>query len=183
MTRNMPIQCIFFIKKFWEQENYMFWFLYSCIFDPNTTTPAPASWSQTVLVLPWDVVPSPCSLIHCSWYLQVLVWCTNSSSPLHFQQKFSYFFSVNGYLFFSWWKCFSLPIIYMAGSTMWKWYCWDGRWKVVHCSHASPLKTFPSDLSPSVWAIYAVLIQRRKNYCLTATPHPLLTSKVELGFS
>lgn len=97
MTRNMPIQWMFFIIKFWELESYILWFLYPCIFNPNTTASAPLS--PTALVPPWDVFPSPHSLIHYSCYPQVLVCCTNSSSHLHFQQKFSYLFSLHGYLF------------------------------------------------------------------------------------
>lgn len=188
MSRNMPIKWIFFINKFQEKENYIFWFLYPCVFHPNATVPASASWSPTALVPPWHVFPSPCSLIHCSYYPQVLVWCTNSSSHLYFQWKLSYFFSLNGYIFslltempfFAYnlhgWK-------HHVGILGWILSCWDERWKVVYWSHVSPMKTFPSDQSSSVWAIYAVLIPRRKNYCLTATPHPLLASKVELGFS
>lgn len=94
-----PFSEYFLINKSWEQGSYIFWFLYPCIFNPNTTAPASASWSPTVLVPPWDVFPSPCSLIHCSRYPHVLVSCTNSSPHLHFQQKCSYFFSLHGYLF------------------------------------------------------------------------------------
>lgn len=134
-----------------------------------------------------------CSLAHALWFIaHIILKFLSDAQTLHHISIFSencltsfllmvIFFSLLMEMpFFAYnlhgWK-------HHVGILGWILSCWDERWKVVYWSHVSPMKTFPSDQSSSVWAIYAVLIPRRKNYCLTATPHPLLASKVELGFS
>lgn len=118
-----------------------------------------------------------CSLSHALWFIAHTILTFLSPQTLHL----SCIFNTNSLTFFSWWY-FQIPSL--TCSSIYNIEIVLLGWKMKSCALISHLayKHFPLSPEPQCWAIYAVLIPRRKNYCLTAIPRPLLASKVELGF-
>lgn len=120
-----------------------------------------------------------CSLSQALWFVaRIILMFLSSPQTLHL----SCIFNTNSLTFFSQ-LCFQIPSLTCSSNYNIEVVLLG--WKMKSCALISRFtyKHLPFSPEPQCWAIYAVLIPRRKNYCLTAIPHPLLASKVELGFS